>query len=170
VAHLCSVYTSSVLITSWNHFTGRESIYCVLRLCRVPNTLPDFNQNLKFLGRFSLSPQSNFMQIRPVGATLIRVDNRQLDKATNSLILFQLNRVLLWQFNVPGNNKTYLDLWSAWCFCLTLTKFEFLWQTFIKAPNIKCHGNPSIGSCTHTCDRWTDMTKVRCFMCLCEQA
>jgi hypothetical protein len=70
-----------------------------------------------------------------VGAQLIPTDNRQLDEGTNNFIPFQLKRVLLWQFNVPGNSKTYLDLWSAWCFCLPLTKFEFLLQTFIEVPN-----------------------------------
>jgi hypothetical protein len=65
------------------------------------------------------------MQICPVGATLIHVDNRQLDKGTNSLIPFQLKRALLWQFNVPSNKKTCLDLHLK---CLmVLPDFNQIW-------------------------------------------
>jgi len=53
------------------------------------------------------------MQICPVGATLILVDNRQLDEGTNNLIPFQLKRVLLWQFNVPDNSKTFRSLFEV---------------------------------------------------------
>lgn len=98
---------------------------------------------------FIKSPVLNFMQICTLVVTLVHVDNRQLDRGTNSLIPFQLKRPFLWQLNVPGNNKTYLDLHLK--FLMLLPDFNQIWifmTDFLKLPNIKCHGKPSSGSCT----------------------
>jgi len=43
----------------------------------MPDILIRFQPRLEFLGRFSYKPLiSNFMKIRPVGATLIKEDRR----------------------------------------------------------------------------------------------
>ena len=57
----------------------------------------------------------------------------------------------LWRFTVSGNNKKYWDL-NARCLklCTTLTASGFSREIFVKAADIKFHGNPSSGRGTDT--------------------
>jgi hypothetical protein len=76
--------------------------------------------------------------------------------------------MLLWRFNVAGNNKTYLNFHTK--SLIFLANFNHLDFDGISTedPNIKFHEIPSSGRCADKCTqmaRQTDMTKVMGSFC-----
>jgi hypothetical protein len=110
---------------------------------KCPTFLPDHKTNLKFLKRLSRKPPiSSFTEIRPVGAELIQAD-RWTDEGPH---ITSVEGNHIWRFTVSGNNKKYLNL-HARCLklCTTLTTSGFSREIFVKAVDIKFHGNPFSG-------------------------
>lgn len=74
----------------------------------------------------------------------------------NSVIPFHSKTVLVWQFNVTGNNKTYSGLHAT---CLILTNFGFPGQIFITVPIKNCVEIHPVGVTLIHADGQTDKMK-----------
>jgi len=78
------------------------------------------------------------------------------DGQTNSLTPFQLERALLWQYNVASNHATYLDLQVK---CMILIKFGFSQPVLTEVLKYIISWRSNKWSSADTCS-WTDMIQI----------